>query len=174
MSALSRSLEALGRIDGRSLLSMALAAAGAMFVLAASPAAAESHKWYSRSKPLNAHGGYVLVQAQAYGTAYQKNAYLKNHTYYRDPIPGGDKAYTETTYSYFKYCNNGSAGNTWCKEVGKDQSKRSGSAKWVNQYDQDDYTTRGADRGRVHVKVCADKNNKPDPCSRKPYYTFSL
>lgn len=142
-----------------------------MLVLAASPAAAESYNWYSRSKPLNAYGGYVLSQAQAYGTAYQKNAYLKNHTFYRDPIPGGDKAYTETTYSYYKFCNDAIQ---WCRQVGKDQSARSGSGSWVDQYDQDDYTTRGADRGRVHVKVCADKNNKPDPCSRKPYYTFSL
>ncbi|KRB78101.1 hypothetical protein ASE01_08055 [Nocardioides sp. Root190] len=84
---------------------------------------------------------------------------------------GGDAVYTETTYSYFKFCD---TAIKWCGQVGKDQSARDRSGDWKDQYDNDDYSSRGADRGRVHVKVCEDQNNSFDPCSRKPYYTFNL
>ncbi|KRA38348.1 MULTISPECIES: hypothetical protein [unclassified Nocardioides] len=161
MYALTRSTAAL-------LLSTAAAAA----TLAASPAVATSYNWYSASTPLTAwDGSPAVAQAYAYGTAYQKDGLLKNHTYYKDPRPTGQSVYTETSYSYFKWC---SAGIDWCAEEGKDQSARDNSGSWVNQYDADDYSDEGADRGRVHVKVCEDQNNSPDACSRKPYFTFSI
>ncbi|MBU2694478.1 hypothetical protein [Pimelobacter sp. 30-1] len=147
-------------------------AAGA--VLATAPTAfAADQDWYSRSEPLNVSDSGTL-RGQAYGTAYQKNGYLKNHTNWRDRKPGNDHAvYTETSYSYYKVCPGGGS-PAWCPEVGKDQSARSNSSDWRDQYDSDDYSSRGADRGRVHVKVCEDQKWSGDPCSRKPYFTFSL
>lgn len=154
----------------RSTAALVLSTAAAALTLAAGPASAASYTWYSASSPLTAWENDAR-QALAFGTSYQKDAFLKNHTNYKDPRPGGDDVYTETSYAYYKWCNDAIQ---WCGEVGKDQSARDDSGYWVDQYDADDYTTRGADRGRVFSKVCEDQSNSFDPCSRKPYYTFSL
>lgn len=164
MFVLSRS--GLSRPGSAMLLS---AATAFLFLLSSPSALGASENWYSRSEPLAAWEDGKR-QALAYGTAYTKNGYLKNHTFYRDPRPGGDRVYTETSYSYYKSCN---GVIQWCQEVGKDQSARDSSGDWVDQYDKDDYTRRGADRGRVHYKVCEDQAWSPDACSRKPYITFS-
>lgn len=154
----------------RSTAAMLLSAVASGLFLVSSPSAmAASDDWYSRSAPLTARDDGV-AQGYAYGTAYTKNTYLKNHTYYRDARAGGQKVYTETTYSYKVWCN---TEVTWCGERGKDQSARSGSAQWVDQYDSNDYSDRNTDAGRVHYKVCEDQNNSPDACSRKPYSVFN-
>lgn len=154
----------------RSTAALVLSTAAAALTLAAGPASAASYNWYSSSNPLVAWEDGAQ-QALAYGTSYQKDGYLKNHTNYRDPRPGGDDVYTETSYAYYKWCN---TAIQWCSEVGKDQSARDDSGKWQSQYDADDYSSRNAERGRIFSKVCEDQNNSGDPCSRKPYFTFSL
>ena len=154
----------------RSTAALLLSSAATALTLAAGPASAASFNWYSSSDPLIAWEDGAR-QALAFGTAYQKDGLLKNHTNYKDPRPGGDDVYTETSYSYYKWCG---TATEWCGEVGKDQSARDDSGYWVDQYDADDYSERNADRGRVFVKVCEDQNNSFDPCSRKPYYTFTL
>jgi hypothetical protein len=143
---------------------------GLLFLVTAPAALAASYNWYSASSPLNVYDG--TLRGSAHGTSYQKNAYLKNHTYYLDRRNNGDGVYTETSYSYYRVCSNGVL--EWCDETGKDQSIRTQSSAWQDQYDADDYTTRQADRGRVHSKVCEDQSWSPDPCSRKPYFTFDL
>lgn len=154
----------------RSTAAMLLSGSAVAVVLAASPASAASYNWHSSSDPLIAWENDAK-QALAFGTSYQKDGFLKNHTHYKDPRPGGDDVYTETTYSYYKWCN---TAIQWCSETGKDQSARDNSGYWVDQYDNDDYSTRNAERGRIFSKVCEDQNNSGDPCSRKPYFTFSL
>ncbi|HWJ11479.1 MAG TPA: hypothetical protein VNS46_19020 [Nocardioides sp.] len=143
---------------------------GLLFLITAPAALAASYDWYSSSSPLNVYDS--TLRGSAYGTSYQKDAYLKNHTYYRDRRSNGNAVYTETSYSYYKVCSNGFL--EWCAETGNDQSARTQSGYWQDQYDADDYTQRGADRGRVHSKVCEDQDWSPDPCSRKPYFTFDL
>lgn len=142
-----------------------------LFLVTAPAALAESYNWYSSSSPLNVYDNDTL-RGSAYGTAYKKDGFLKNHTYYRDRRSNGNPVYTETTYSYYKVCSNGFL--EWCDERGRDQSARTQSTYWQDQYDADDYSTQGADRGRVHVKVCEDQDWSLDPCSRKPYFTFTL
>lgn len=159
------------RTSSRSVATLLLTAlTGLLFLITAPAALAASQNWYSRSSPLTAWEDGV-AQALAYGTAYTKNGELKNHTYYRDPRPGGDKVYTETTYSYREPTP---YGEQWGGQVGKDQSARTSSGDWVDQYDADDYSSRKASQGRVHVKVCEDQAASPDACSRKPYFTFVL
>ncbi|MCX6401834.1 MAG: hypothetical protein NTX33_18125 [Propionibacteriales bacterium] len=151
---------------------MLLSIATAALVLVSSPAMAASENWYSEAKPLIAWDDDPATrQALAFGTAYTKNGYLKNHTNYRDPRQGGNKVYTETRYSYHEWCTTEVA---WCGLEGKDQSARDNSGTWVDQYDNDDYSDKVAEEGRVHVKVCEDQPNSPDACSRQPFYTFSL
>src|SRR5436189_6311101 len=86
---------------------VAVAPAGAAVFLASSPAAlAATEDWNSRSDPLVAWEDGD-AQALAYGTAYTKEGSLKNHTYYKDPRPGGDKVYTETEYNVYYYTYQG-------------------------------------------------------------------
>ena len=156
----------------RSGAAMLLSASTAALVLAASPALAAEDNWYSRSSPLAAVQDGAN-QALAYGTAYTKASYLKNHTFYRDPRAGGDRVYTETAYRYYEYCSS-YIGVAWCGEQGKDQSARDSSGDWVDQYDGDDYSGRNPDKGRVSYKVCEDHANAFDVCSREPFSTFAL
>lgn len=145
----------------------------ALFVISVPAAHAAEEDWYSKSDPLKAMEDGE-AQALAYGTSYTKNGYLKNHTYYRDPRAGGDSVYTETSYTYYAPDRDG--GSSWSEHGDTDQSKRSKSGDWVDQYDNDDYSTdhRDADRGRVHSKVCEDQSWSPDACSREPFITFTL
>ncbi len=155
----------------RSTAAMLSSVIGAFLVLTtAPPALAESYDWYTNREPLSVSDDDQL-RGSAFGTAYQKNGYLKNHTFYKDRRNNDHGVYTETSYSYYRFCD---SEIKWCGDMYKDQSARTRSADWQDQYDNDDYSTRGADRGRVHVKVCEDQKWSGDPCSRKPYYTFSL
>lgn len=155
----------------RTSTSMLLSVAAAGLALATAPAAFAAENWYSATDPLNVSDDGT-VRGSAHGTAYKKDGFLKNHTYYRDRRSNDNRVYTETSYSYYKWCGTEVA---WCAEVGKDQSARTSSGTYVDQYDADDYSERGsADKGRVHVKVCEDQNWSADPCSRKPYFTFLL
>lgn len=158
-----------GRIDGRLLAAGLLSA---LFVTSVPAAYAAEHDWYSKSDPLKATEDGV-AQALAYGTSYTKNSYLKNHTYYRDPRAGGDSVYTETSYTYYAPDHGG--GSSWTEHGDTDQSARSKSGDWVDQYDADDVTDHSdADKGRVHSKVCEDQSWSPDACSREPFVTFTL
>ncbi len=162
-------------LPGRPRLSSALTASAvsALFLLVAAPSAvAESYNWYSSTDPLNVSDDGTL-RGQAYGRSYQKDGYLKNHTYYRDRRSNGNATYTETNYSYYEVCA-GLENVQWCTPGGRDQSARTGSSTWVDQFDSDDYSYRKADRGRVHSKVCEDQSWSGDPCSRRPYFTFSI
>ncbi|NHA01368.1 hypothetical protein G5V59_20110 [Nocardioides sp. W3-2-3] len=68
-----------------------------LFILTFAPKAfAATDDWYSKTSPLIAWEDDAK-QALAYGTAYTKNTYLKNHTFYRDPRAGGDAVYTESS-----------------------------------------------------------------------------
>lgn len=156
----------------RPVAAMLVSLGASLFALVAAPPAlaATSYDWYSNTSPLSVSEDGQL-RGSAFGTAYQKNAFLKNHTFYKDRRNNGNSVYTETTYSYYKVCD---GVLKWCGQVGKDQSARTSSADWQDQYDADDYSNRGADRGRVHAKVCEDQSWSPDPCSRKPYYSFLL
>ena len=153
---------------------VALAAAGAALFLAASPAAnAASEDWNSRTDPLIAWDDGVR-QALAYGTAYTKEGSMKNHTFYKDPRPGGDKVYTETDYTTYWPGGTGGA-YIWQGRYGTDQSARDNSGDWVDQYDADYYAdVDGAEKGRVYYKVCEDQSWSPDACSKNPYITFVL
>lgn len=158
--------------SSRSVAALLLTAlTGLLFLVTAPSAMAASYNWYSSSNPLRVYDNDQL-RGDAFGTSYQKNAYLKNHTYYRDRRSNDNGVYTETNYSYYKVCPNGFL--EWCPQVGEDQSARTQSGYWQDQYDADDYTTRNADRGRVHSKVCEDQDWSGDPCSRQPYFTFDL
>lgn len=144
-----------------------------LFVTSAPAAHAAEEDWYSRSNPLAAVEDGV-AQALAYGTSYTKDGYLKNHTYYRDPRSGGDAVYTETNYTY--YAPDLDGGSSWSEHGTTDQSARSTSGDWVDQYDKDDYSSNhsDADKGRVHSKVCEDQGWSPDACSRRLFITFTL
>lgn len=160
----------LTRLDARLLAAGALSA---LLVTSVPAAHAAEQDWYSRSTPLTAvEDGEA--QALAYGTSYTKDGYLKNHTYYRDPRAGGDPVYTETGYTYFAPDQDG--GSSWSEYGDSDQSDRSSSGSWVDQYDKDDYSGShsDADKGRVHSKVCEDQDWSPDACSRRPFFTFTL
>lgn len=155
----------------RSIATALGSAVSALLFLAWGPAAfAASQNWYSSSSPLTASEDGT-IRAKAYGTAYTKDGMLKNHTFYRDPHGYNRGAYTETTYSYK---TGGPYGEQWGIELGKDQSARNTTNSWVDQYDADDYSNRSASQGRVHVKTCEDQYLSPDPCSRKPYFTFII
>lgn len=158
------------RLDARLLAATALSALVVTSVPAAHAAEAD---WYSRSNPLKAVEDGA-VQAMAYGTSYTKDGFLKNHTNYRDPRPGGDSVYTETNYTYLAPDRDG--GQSWSEYGQSDQSARSNSGSWVDQYDRDDYSSdhSDADKGRVHSKVCEDQSWSPDACSRRPFFTFTL
>lgn len=158
------------RLDARLL---AAALLSALFVTSVPAAHAVEYDWYSRTKPLRAMEDDV-AQALAYGTSYTKDGYLKNHTYYRDPRAGGDSVYTQTDYTYLAPDRDG--GQSWSERGDSDQSAKSSSGSWVDQYDKDDYSSdhADADKGRVHSKVCEDQDWSPDPCSRRPFFTFTL
>lgn len=160
------------RTSSRSAATLLVTAlTGLLFLVTAPAALAASQNWYSASSPLTAWENDAK-QALAYGTAYTKDGYLKNHSYYKDPRSGGDSVYTETTYSFKESTP---YGEQWGSQTGKDQSARDNSGYWVDQYDKYDYSGRAtASWGRVHVKVCEDQNNSPDPCSTKPYFTFAI
>lgn len=153
----------------RSVATALVSALVALLFLASGPAAFATD-WYSASSPLTASDDGT-IRAKAYGTAYNKDGMLKNHTFYRDPHGYNNGAYTETTYSYKEATPNG---EQWGIELGKDQSSRNKTNSWVDQYDADDYSSRKASQGRVHVKTCEDQYLSPDPCSRKPYFTFII
>ncbi len=144
--------------------------------IAASPAAhAATEDWYSRDKPLNAYDDGVS-QGQADGTSYTKDSLLKNHTYWRDPRSGGDAVYTQSDYAYHQIGQTSETSASWCDKEGKDQSARSTSSSWKDQYDADDDTDDHyqADQGRVFSKVCEDHSWSPDACSRNPWVTFGI
>lgn len=145
---------------------------GLLFLVTAPPALAASYNWYSSGDPLRVYDNDTL-RGDAYGTSYQKDGFLKNHTYYRDRRSNDNGVYTETNYTYFQICPPNTSA-TWCLKGARDQSARTQSGSWQDQYDADDYATRNADRGRVHSKVCEDQDWSPDPCSRNPYATFVL
>ena len=158
------------RLDARTIGAALVCAA---FVTAAPAAhAGYSEDWYSQANPLTAvEDGDA--QALAYGTAYQKDGYVKNHTYRKDPRPGGDGVYTQTDYSYLKY-EGACACITWDGKSYSDQSSRSDSGLWRDQYDSDDYTSRNHEgKVRLYYKVCEDQPWSPDACSRNPYVLFS-
>ncbi len=159
--------------SSRSVAALLLTAlTGLLFVVfAPSALAATSYNWYTSSEPLKVYDD--TLRGAAFGTSYQKDGYLKNHTYYRDRRSNGNGVYTETSYTYFQICPPNTSAS-WCVNGARDQSARTQSDDWQDQYDADDYSTRNADRGRVHSKVCEDQSWSPDPCSRKPYFTFTL
>lgn len=144
-----------------------------LFVTSVPAAHAAEQDWYSRSNPLTAMEDGD-AQALAYGTSYTKDGFLKNHTNYRDPRSGGDAVYTQTDYTYRAPDLDG--GESWSEHGQSDQSDRSTSGSWVDQYDKDDYSSghSDADKGRVHSKVCEDQQWSPDACSRRPFFTFTL
>jgi hypothetical protein len=157
------------RLDARLLTAGLLS----LLVVTSVPAAhAASEDWYSRSKPLKAMEDGE-AQALGYGTSYTKNGFLKNHTNYRDPRKGGDAVYSETGYSYRVP---DADGESWTDRGPSDQSDRSASGSWVDQYDNDDYASNHtrASKGRIHSKVCEDQAWSPDACSRRPFFTFDL
>ncbi|AIY18932.2 hypothetical protein KR76_23030 [Pimelobacter simplex] len=100
---------------------------------------------------------------------YTKNGYVKNHTYYKDLAPGGNGVYTQTDYQYLvKKPSDGTVG--WSLTFHQDQSARTTSSSWQDQYDSDDYTSRSQEGSvRVWYKVCEDQSMSPDACSRNPY-----
>jgi hypothetical protein len=158
----------------RQIAPVAIATAGAALFLLSSPAAtAASEDWNSWADPLVAWEDGAR-QALAYGTAYTKDGYMKNHTYYKDPRPGGSDVYTQTDYD--SYWPGGQGGKyIWQGRYGKDQSARDDSGMWVNQYDHDFYAdVDGIEKGRVYYKVCEDQPHSPDPCSVNPFITFTL
>ncbi|WP_193606724.1 hypothetical protein [Nocardioides lijunqiniae] len=144
----------------------------ALVVTSVPAAQAASEDWYSRSSPLKAMED-GKAQGLAYGTSYTKNTFLKNHTHYRDPREGGDGVYTQTNYTYRVPDQ---SGESWTESGKTDQSSRTASGSWVDQYDSDDYSSSHADasKGRVHSKVCEDQAWSPDACSRRPFFTFDL
>ncbi len=156
----------------RQSIPVAVATAGAAVFLASSPAAlAATEDWNSRSDPLVAWESGDQ-QALAYGTAYTKEGSLKNHTWYRDPRPGGDKVYTETEYNVYYYTYQGSQ---WMGRCCQDQSVRKNDEFWHDQYDAWYYAdVPDVDKGRVYYKVCEDQDWSPDACSANPFITFSL
>lgn len=159
-------------VQNRSIATLLVALVSGLFILTFAPKAfAATDDWYSKTSPLIAWEDDAK-QALAYGTAYTKNTYLKNHTFYRDPRAGGDAVYTESSYSYKEPA--GQYGEQWGYPNGEDQSARDSSGSWVDQYDADDYSHRRASQGRVYYKVCEDQNFSGDPCSRKPYSPFNL
>lgn len=161
--------------SSRSVAALLLTAlTGLLFLVTAPSAMAASFNWYSSSNTLKVYDDDIL-RGDAYGTAYQKDGYLKNHTHYRDRRSSKDQpVYTETSYTYYQVCPSNTA-PSWCVNGARDQSARTTSVGvWYDQYDADDYSYRAADRGRVHSKVCEDQSWSPDPCSRKPYFTFTL
>lgn len=160
------------RTSSRSVATLLVTALTALLFLVTAPAAlATSFNWYSSSDPLNVYDG--KVRGSAFGTSYKKDGYLKNHTYYRDRRSNGNGVYTQSDYSYYVVCSPLTSGS-WCGKGPRDQSSRTQSGSWQDQYDRDDYSTQNADKGRVHSKVCEDQPWSPDPCSRRPYFTFNL
>lgn len=152
---------------------VALSTLGAAVFLAASPAAwAATKDWNSRSDPLIAWEDGDR-QALAYGTAYTKEGSMKNHTWYRDPRAGGDGVYTQTDYNVYYQTSQGDF--KWRGKCCKDQSSRSDSGKWRDQYDAWYYAEfPNVERGRVYYKVCEDQNWSPDACSVNPFITFQF
>ena len=162
------------RTSSRAVAALLLTALTGLLFLVTAPAAlaATSYNWYSSSAPLNVSDDGTL-RGSAFGTSYKKDGYLKNHTYYRDRRSNGNGVYTQTEYSYYVVCSPLTSAS-WCGTGVTDQSSRTQSSSWQDQYDADDYSTQKADKGRVHSKVCEDQSWSPDPCSRKPYFTFTL
>ena len=153
---------------------VALATAIAAVFIAASPAAmAATEDWYSQSNPLIAWEDGEK-QALAYGTAYTKEGNLKNHTFYKDPRPGGSDVYTQTDYDTYNYDPDGVI--RWHGKCCSDQSARDDSGYWQDQYDAFYYADidESIEKGRVYYKVCEDQPHSPDPCSNNPFITFSL
>ncbi|HVK27029.1 MAG TPA: hypothetical protein VM575_01705 [Nocardioides sp.] len=161
------------RTSSRSVAALLLTALTGLLFLVTAPAAlaATSYNWYSSSDPLNVYDS--TLRGSAFGTSYKKDGYLKNHTYYRDRRSNGNGVYTQTEYSYYLVCSPLTSAS-WCGKGPSDQSSRTQSTSWQDQYDADDYSMQTADKGRVHSKVCEDQSWSPDPCSRKPYFTFAL
>lgn len=159
------------RTSSRSVATLLLTALTGLLFLITAPAAMATD-WYSSGDPLQVHDDNRL-RGDAYGTSYKKDGYLKNHTYYRDRRDNGNGVYTQSDYTYYVVCPpNLSA--SWCGKGVSDKSARTQSGSWQDQYDADDYSTQNADKGRVYSKVCEDQSWSPDPCSRRPYLTFTL
>lgn len=146
---------------------------GCAAFVAVAPAAhaGYSEDWYSEANPLTAWED-GRAQGLAYGTAYQKDGYVKNHSYRKDPRTGGDGVYTQTDYSYLRYSATCDC-HRWSAQAYADQSSRSDSGLWREEYDRDDYTERDHEgKVRLHYKVCEDQPWSPDACSRNPYVLF--
>jgi len=146
----------------------AVLAATVTLAVAASPAMA-GIRYNSQADPLTAWQDDV-AQAQMYGQFYVENAsYLRNNTNQRDPRPGGDAVYEETTYFYYQNCG---GVQQWCSH-GVDTGPETSSSDWYFQYDHDQLDSL-ADRGRMSTHVCEDHGFwGADPCSINALGTFS-
>lgn len=154
----------------RSTRHLLVSAVACGFLLWASPAQAGAY--YSAYDPLIA---WEDGKAQAQGHGYMKvheYTYLRNHTYTRDPRPGGDSAFHVTDYSLEEFVQN--YGWKWSHWGDEDESDRTKSGAWVDQYDYLRYTDGNPNRGRIRAKVCEDQDWSSDPCSVRTYQTFNL
>ena len=145
----------------------AVLAATVTLAVAASPAMADI-RYNSQADPLTAWQDGV-AQAQMYGRFFVENAtYLRNNTNQRDPRPGGDAVYEETTY-YYKVCDGLDA--HWC-ESAVDSGPKTDTSDW---YDHDhDPLDSVAEKGRMSTHVCEDHGLwGVDPCSINALGTFS-
>lgn len=154
----------------RSTVHVATSAIACGFVLWASPAQAAAY--YSSSNPLKAwEDGTAQALGHGYMSVYQ-SSHLRNHTYTKDPRPGGDPAFHTTEYNI--EVRNWDSTTTWQGWKHEDQSVRTDSGRWRDEYDYQDYTIWDSVTGRIRAKVCEDQANSPDPCSTRPVQTFGL
>lgn len=154
----------------RSTIHLAVSAIACGFVLWASPAHAASY--YSASNPLTA---WEDGKAQALGYGYMSvhnSTYLRNHTYTKDPRAGGDSAFHASDYNVEHHNWDGTV--AWSGWYGEDQSPRTSSGSWIDDYDYQNYTDDDALTGKIRAKVCEDQSNSFDPCSTRPVQTFNL
>lgn len=153
----------------RSTIHIAVSAIACGFVLWASPAQAGAY--YSSSNPLTA---WEDDKAQALGHGYMsvyESTHLRNHTYTKDPRPGGDAAFHSTEYQ--RETRHWDGSTSWSNWHGEDQSARTDSGLWRDEYDYYNYSLYNTVTGRIRAKVCEDQANSPDPCSSRPTQTFS-
>ena len=155
----------------KNLAAKVVLAATVGLAVTTSPAMAADIRYYSASSPLTVWQD-GLAQAQMYGVFYVEQAsYLRNSTWQRDPRPGGDSVYEETTYYWYEACWSGSPDKGWCAG-NVDSGPKSNTSTWYSQYDHDALQPAASD-GRMSTHICEDHGIwAKDPCSINAIGTF--
>lgn len=135
----------------------------AAFAVVAAAQPAMAAYWGSSSSPLKGGGG-----GQGYGNFYNNSGVNAANSSQRRDSNGGGGIYVETQF-YFHY--DGGSGPGY-QTAGRGQTERTGSRSWVYKTVTRNLHPEGTS-ARGIIKVCEDRNWRPDGCSEPATTTFS-